>query len=306
MWGATAIIPLSEGKACYFNPRSPCGERLELLSPLLTEREFQSTLPVWGATASQIGFSLVSWISIHAPRVGSDSPASPTKTCPWDFNPRSPCGERPGLVWRLDQRPGISIHAPRVGSDRETRLPVIVVVISIHAPRVGSDRPCIGIPCGREISIHAPRVGSDPIAQYLLADVPLFQSTLPVWGATGSVRHARARVRISIHAPRVGSDYQHFVQLHRQWDISIHAPRVGSDKDIAKKLITHRNFNPRSPCGERPLNVVLCELSRLFQSTLPVWGATTTSKSSQVKKRAFQSTLPVWGATPVCQRGGCD
>ena len=37
--------------------------------------EFQSTLPVWGATFITRIFSMVNEISIHAPRVGSDTRA---------------------------------------------------------------------------------------------------------------------------------------------------------------------------------------------------------------------------------------
>ncbi len=58
---------------------------------------FQSTLPVWGATAKY---------QAMATKAGN-------------FNPRSPCGERPvqyGLIFLLGL---ISIHAPRVGSDSE-------------------------------------------------------------------------------------------------------------------------------------------------------------------------------------------
>ena len=35
--------------------------------------QFQSTLPVWGATLTKIVFLKLNSISIHAPRVGSDS-----------------------------------------------------------------------------------------------------------------------------------------------------------------------------------------------------------------------------------------
>ena len=35
-----------------------------------------------------------------------------------------------------------------------------------------------------------------------------------------------------------------------------------------------RNFNPRSPCGERRLRLTLPLVPLRFQSTLPVWGAT--------------------------------
>ena len=56
----------------------------------------------------------------------------------------------------------------------------------------------------------------------------LFQSTLPVWGATG-VAAAKDREKIiSIHAPRVGSD-DFMADLVLTENISIHAPRVGSD-----------------------------------------------------------------------------
>ena len=58
-----------------------------------------------------------------------------------------------------------------------------------------------------------------------------FQSTLPVWGATMIITGNHNANYISIHAPRVGSD---FLQLHMT------------------KLI--KNFNPRSPCGERRMS----------------------------------------------------
>ena len=55
---------------------------------------------------------------------------------------------------------------------------------------------------------------------------------------------------ISIHAPRVGSDEKDYSDNHRRF-ISIHAPRVGSDVGVELLSSNHRNFNPRSPRGER-------------------------------------------------------
>ena len=78
----------------YFNPRSPCGERQIPLDNLLNVAKFQSTLPVWGATFRYLLPNQNPYISIHAPRVGSDS----------------------GLI-RILRDQAISIHAPRVGSD---------------------------------------------------------------------------------------------------------------------------------------------------------------------------------------------
>ena len=122
------------------------------------------------------------------------------------FNPRSPCGERPsGQLNNYNVL--ISIHAPRVGSDRFWIYRHVVHVISIHAPRVGSDylggrRMQVNV----HISIHAPRVGSDPGSDIYVVRKLVFQSTLPVWGATTLPTLSSGWISISIHAPRVGSD----------------------------------------------------------------------------------------------------
>ena len=65
----------------------------------------------------------------------------------------------------------------------------------------------------------------------------LFQSTLPVWGATQPVRTPIQALAISIHAPRVGSD-EWVKRAHNYAVISIHAPRVGSDHTMVPRLHT--------------------------------------------------------------------
>ena len=54
---------------------------------------FQSTLPARGATSNST-FFLLSYISIHAPRTGSDLGGAENAQRVSDFNPRSPHGER--------------------------------------------------------------------------------------------------------------------------------------------------------------------------------------------------------------------
>ena len=78
--------------------------------------------------------------------------------------------------------------------------------------------------------------------------------------------------------------------------ISIHAPRGGSDIETYCYANNYTDFNPRSPWGERPPFVEFWEIWKLFQSTLPVGGATTSSISC-FQIVVFQSTLPVGGAT---------
>ena len=146
---------------------------------------FQSTLPVWGATKLHRLVLDCRDISIHAPRVGSDVIPPLSWPHPADFNPRSPCGERPMLLIPCSTSRQISIHAPRVGSDR-IRLPTLSALLSFQSTlpvwgatlrflalfvRLGHFNP--RSPCGErpsetvvftvssQISIHAPRVGSD-------------------------------------------------------------------------------------------------------------------------------------------------
>ena len=59
----------------YFNPRSPHGERQEVVINHSIHGKFQSTLPAWGATKYGGYLLMKTAISIHAPRMGSDSTA---------------------------------------------------------------------------------------------------------------------------------------------------------------------------------------------------------------------------------------
>ena len=79
-------------------------------------------------------------------------------------------------------------------------------------------------------------------------------------------------------------------------DISIHAPRGGSDVRALLLTLGHHDFNPRSPWGERLLKGSVHIAIAIFQSTLPVGGATRTSSAGSLNE-GFQSTLPVGGAT---------
>ena len=99
-----------------------------------------------------------------------------------------------------------------------------------------------------------------------------FQSTLPMRGATWTMMKMGNKARISIHAPHAGSDFSgtlifpywrfqstlpmrgatSFASLAVSWSmISIHAPHAGSDVLEGQPFQLGRNFNPRSPCGER-------------------------------------------------------
>ena len=220
----------------------------------------------------------------------------------------------------------ISIHAPRMGSDFSGFF-IWFVGINFNPRSPDGERrsfPRRARRTGRDFNPRSPDGERRPFLASA-ASPPIFQSTLPGWGATcprrcrscrrwhfnprspdgerlrGHVPPVR-RVRISIHAPRMGSDSGYGARRQGSY-ISIHAPRMGSD-----------SWRPRA-------TVIIM----IFQSTLPGWGATSrpcaTSSSSThfnprspdgerpytvlgwVRLQGFQSTLPGWGATTAYCRG---
>ena len=264
-------------------------------------RIFQSTLPVWGATSPHGGEGPVRSISIHAPRVGSDLGAVSAWAVPRNFNPRSPCGERPPTAASGSPGRYFNPRSPcgeRLGDTRPGRR------YRYFNPRS---------PCGERRASIAPRRvapwafqstlpvwGATTFSNAVTFQQRTFQSTLPVWGATRPGRGTVLHGAISIHAPRVGSDIALFLLSPTQglfqstlpvWgatkrgapgeqagDISIHAPRVGSDRWRPVWTPWRAYFNPRSPCGERPIDQFFAASGLIFQSTLPVWGATDSSR----------------------------
>ena len=147
----------------------------------------------------------------------------------WDFNPRSPCGERLGLEMPEYILLRISIHAPRVGSDSGiNRENLLKTYFNPRSPCGERHRAGDGIPWLPDFNPRSP-CGERPLSAVVLRPSAEFQSTLPVWGATALALHASELAKISIHAPRVGSD-------------------AGFDCHFDAYF---RDFNPRSPCGER-------------------------------------------------------
>ncbi len=149
---------------------------------------FQSTFPVWGTTWGTPKIKQIKIISIHVPRVGNDISQLTRASVLENFNPRSPCGERPSIPKSFTVLLSISIHVPRVGNDHyNDSAQSHLRIISIHVPRVGNDLYLIiDIILTRRISIHVPRVGNDLMPSSVTSGFGTFQSTFPVWGTTGT------------------------------------------------------------------------------------------------------------------------
>ena len=101
-----------------FNPRSPWGERPGRSLASWHILRFQSTLPVGGATVSKANSEAAAWISIHAPRGGSDFTAVCTGYDGRKFQSTLPVGGATVFGIWLVKVVIISIHAPRGGSDQ--------------------------------------------------------------------------------------------------------------------------------------------------------------------------------------------
>ena len=215
-----------------------------------------------------------------------------------NFNPRTPCGVRRRVPHLHRRGRAISIHAPRVGCDRSWgSSDPAGRCISIHAPRVGCDVNIFMRGSARRvISIHAPRVGCDTfsfcglsLAWNFNPRTPCgvrqrprpkppksrgFQSTHPVWGATRTFWRAEQRRRN--FNPRTPCGVRH------------------SNAGTANSL--RRYFNPRTPCGVRPGGPRTSAATPYFNPRTPC-GVRPGSSSSSLIASAFQSTHPVWGAT---------
>ena len=213
-----------------FNPRSSCEERR-----LALVHAGRSAISIH-APHARSDWRLQSCtgarrtISIHAPHARSDSarPSATSKSS--NFNPRSSCEERRGVI---SLKTADRIFQSTLLMRGATVIPIDVVNrlwISIHAPHARSDATSIRYlgylrhfnprssceerpassrtyTCGSSISIHAPHARSDVRA-----------------------RQSSPRARpISIHAPHARSDQALCQSLLIPLLISIHAPHARSD-----------------------------------------------------------------------------
>ena len=240
----------------YFNPRPPCGERQRRFQCLRSYSVYFNPRPPCGERPyfgyHNGGFQS---ISIHAPHAGSDLAPIMIVSQVFNFNPRPPCGERRARGAPLFLCKGISIHAPHAGSDIVPFLCTsLLIPISIHAPHAGSD---LYNHSGQDHELDfnpRPPCGERPEPRLCLLSVILFQSTPPMRGATVSVQPACLGIKISIHAPHAGSDCVALGAVFVLVDFNPRPP-CGERPLCVPIFDLLCNFNPRPPCGERPQSV---------------------------------------------------
>ena len=255
-----------------FNPRSPYGERLRDVGRDIIDNQFQSTLPVRGATGG--GGHCVPWpfISIHAPRTGSDSGISDGAPCDSHFNPRSPYGERPVLLENIRSVFIFQSTLPVRGATIRSLLCFADMLFQSTLPVRGATGGGGFVSRLLNISIHAPRTGSD-------AEAPEFKE---------EQRYFNPR---SPYGERLV--VAHLVELLHQFQSTLPVRGATRRYDVTKETAI---FQSTLPVRGATRSWRISTAGARFQSTLPVRGATWYAQGVDLAGE-FQSTLPVRGAT---------
>ena len=251
-YGERPIYLGSQTALQNFNPRSPYGERLRAEWQAVILSAFQSTLPLRGATQrhsiGQIADQFQSTLPLRGATLANAASILPHL---------------------------ISIHAPLTGSDPLRRA---------YKKRRNHFNP--RSPYGERPYSYKRNSGAyyfNPRSPYgerqnprrVFRMIDIFQSTLPLRGATKfKVVHA-VQKNISIHAPLTGSDSQVRGVKNDQF-ISIHAPLTGSDKfGQIQRQFFHISIHAPLTGSDFPATVDNISCWK-FQSTLPLRGATST------------------------------
>ena len=191
---------------------------------------FQSTLPVRGATNDILLALPKKEISIHAPRAGSDEDDANEDAPVVEFQSTLPVrGATTPDIRKAHRYDDFNPRSPC--GERHGELPDISLTqyISIHAPRAGSDM-FSPAPCGAS---------------------GYFNPRSPCGERLEGIDRRVTRVEISIHAPRAGSDAEAEATRSLIQAFQSTLPVRGATRGNNTHPGRHRNFNPRSPCGER-------------------------------------------------------
>ena len=189
-----------------------------------TQSQFQSTHPLRGATSWRFQF-----LSRSA-----------------DFNPRTPCGVRPGLESiSLPQSTFQSTHPLRGATAIFNRVEFDTFTFQSTHPLRGATKTRRRL--GRSLIFQSthPLRGATYVGDRLWTP-SRFQSTHPLRGATHVDFVQGGRPGISIHAPLAGCDYD-TVKVDESVEISIHAPLAGCDAAQTCEAAIKNRFQSTHP-----------------------------------------------------------
>ena len=235
-----------------FNPRSPHGERRLAGAGIANFGTFQPTLPARGATDGFRHDRRGVQISTHAPRTGSDGLLLGDGNAERNFNPRSPHGERHPKWIHFPVSSAISTHAPRTGSDAQIADGSITDANFNPRSPHGERHDAYGAGVARQSNFN-PRSphGERPGGTRTYKSGRDFNPRSPHGERQSAPDADSRRERISTHAPRTGSDEGFLVPADGGLLFQPTLPARGATTPSSRTGRPRRDFNPRSPHGER-------------------------------------------------------
>ena len=235
----------------HFNPRSPHGERPKHPDWVSCRCKFQPTLPARGATKHTANHpDSGTYFNPRSPHGERLFPLRCRSGRP-DFNPRSPHGERRKLLLERvalrDFNPR-SPHGERL-ADKPEKVNQFVFQPTLPA-RGATRRRRRKAHCRADFNPRSPH-GERPRFVCSLRISFEFQPTLPARGATFC---CTLFLRLTLFQPTL--------------------PARGATRPPLAPETRNRDFNPRSPHGERRKGGGIMQQLTQFQPTLPARGAT--------------------------------
>ena len=165
-----------------------------------------------------------------------------------------------------------------------------------HAPLAGCDVSFLN--CYLRITNFNPRTPCGvrpPASEFPQTPDYYFNPRTPCGVRQALFRFGIKPDTISIHAPLAGCDFFDSHKLPDQ-QISIHAPLAGCDASILEHVASIDDFNPRTPCGVRPMTKTRKYLLTNFNPRTPC-GVRLPLGWLELRQNVFQSTHPLRGAT---------
>ena len=169
------------------------------------------------------------------------------------FNPRPPCGGRHDRKREKKPVDGITIHVPRVEDDYTPQTMEIIKKVFQSTSPVWRTT---GRPSTTEGGVTFQSTSPVWRTTYRTAsfyNYKKFQSTSPVWRTTCQVWSGSKLCRFQSTSPvwRTTTISDLYSPTRT---ISIHVPRVEDDLQRLSERAVSVDFNPRPPCGGRPMS----------------------------------------------------
>ena len=209
-----------------------------------------------------------------------------------NFNPHSPCGERPIGGFEHFVPAEISIHTPLAGSDYSCSSDAFSgMIFQSTLPLRGATPSNAVKSASSDFNPHSPCGERLAFKQSLLLFRSYFNPHSPCGERPYGLIIVSTTDLISIHTPLAGSDTT-TPACNASSDISIHTPLAGSDRMMTVSIRSVTNFNPHSPCGERLGSPVAGGTGAVISIHTPLAGSDSRFPTFRPNRRNFNPHSP--------------